>query len=61
MIIAARTNPLVLRQLDFVDDFAAAGHFCQSPCGISRFLRLCVLSAGFLKMAMAYARAAVAA
>ena len=31
MIIATRTDPLILRQLDFVDDLSAAGTFLKKP------------------------------
>ena len=49
MIIAARTDALVLRQLDFVHDFAAAGTFLPEALRHLAFLATLRLERGFFE------------
>jgi hypothetical protein len=52
MIIAVRTDALVLGELDFVNDFAASCALLKEPMRNIALLGLSAFIAGFLKMAM---------
>src|ERR1051325_11675376 len=61
MVVAVRTNPLVLGQLKLVHHFVAAGAFLKKPLRDIAFLSALRLESWSFEDCHVYARAAVAA